>query len=265
MNEPHASHFASIDLRAVGRLFAILYRRGPAWIPGKPLLEQALKPHLAYMQNLFDSGRLVFAGPFLDESGGLAFLHASDEAEVAKVRDDDPAVQSGVFIGEVKVWMAVFGTSRDLSAKLDLQLESERNAAVARNLFRAIERRDGEGVMQAYDKAITIHEAPSLPYGGDYDGLRGAFDHAVGYQGAWDPLQENAERELQAEVIAGGDRVVVLWKQRGRNRQSGETFEMAVASVYHMKDGRIVDSRMFHFDAGASRAFLDRATGAITE
>jgi uncharacterized protein len=102
--------------------------------------------------------------------------------------------------------------------------------------------------------------APSLPYGGDYEGLRGAFGHATGYRSAWDPLQGNAERELGAEIITDSDRVVVLWDQKGRNPISGEVFEMPVVSVYRMKDGRIIDSRMFHFDVAASRAFLDRGT-----
>jgi hypothetical protein len=62
------------------------------------------------------------------------------------------------------------------------------------------------------------------------------------------------------EIVAGPDCVVVLWSQKGRNPVSAEVFEMPVASVYRMKDGCIVDLRMFHFDAAASRDFLDRAT-----
>jgi hypothetical protein len=30
-------------------------------------------------------------------------------------------------------------------------------------------------------------------------------------------------------------------------------------SVYHMKDGRVVDARMFHFDTAAVIGFLERA------
>jgi ketosteroid isomerase-like protein len=64
---------------------------------------------------------------------------------------------------------------------------------------------------------------------------------------------------MEAQILADADRVVVLWSLRGRKAANGETFEMPVASVYHMKDGRVFDSRMFHFDAVASRDFLQNA------
>lgn len=250
---------ASNSAMAAEPIFAILYRPGPAWIPGRPLREQALATHLAYMEDLFKAGRLVFAGPFLDDSGGAAFVRAAEAAAAEAIRDSDPAVLAGVFMAEVRPWMSMFDISREFRAKLRRQGESDRNAAIVHGLFKAVEQRNGEGVARAYDEAIIIHEAPSLPYGGDYQGLRGAFGHATGYRSAWDPLQGDAERELDAEIIADPDRVVVLWEQKGRNPVSGEIFAMPVASVYRMKDGRIVDSRMYHFDVAASRAFLDRA------
>lgn len=241
-------------------MFAIVYRPGPAWISGKPVREQALSPHLAYMQNLFGRGVLAFAGPFLDDSGGAAFVRAADEGAAVAIRDGDPAVQSGVFVGEVKPWMPVFDTSRDLAAKLDRQAEAEKNAKTVRDLFKAVEQREREGVLRAYNETVAIHEAPSLPYGGSYKGLRGALSHAMGYRAAWDPVQGDAERQLGAEIVAAPDCVVVLWSQKGRNPVSAEVFDMPVASVYRIEDARIVDLRMFHFDAAASRDFLDRAT-----
>jgi uncharacterized protein len=264
MTDPTLSSSAFADKMSAEPMFELVYRPGSAWIPGRPMREQALAPHFAYMQGLFGAGILVFAGPFLDDSGAAAFVRAFDGAAAAAIRDGDPAVQSGVFTAEVKPWMIMFDASRDLRAELDQEAEAERNAAIVRDLFKAVEQRDREGVMRAYDPAISIHEAPSLPYGGNYKGFQGAFDHAIGYRRAWDRLQGNAERELGAEIIADPDHVVVLWSQKGRNPADGEAFEMPVASVYRMKEGRIVDSRMFHFDAAASRDFLHRATGAVT-
>jgi uncharacterized protein YciI/ketosteroid isomerase-like protein len=261
MTESSLSPSACADRMIAEPMFAIVYRPGPAWISGKSMREQALSPHLAYMQSLFGTGALAFAGPFLDDSGGAAFVRAADEAAAVAIRDGDPAVQSGVFVGEVKPWMSVFDTSRELAAKPDQQAQAERNAKTVRDLFKAVEKREREGVLRAYDEAIAIHEAPSLPYGGSYRGFRGAFAHATDYRAAWDPVQGDAERQLGAEIVAGPDCVVVLWCQKGRNPVNAEAFEMPVASVYRMKDGRIVDSRMFHFDAAASRDFLDRATG----
>ena len=72
MNEFIIPASASNDGMAAEPTFAIVYRPGPAWIPGRPLREQALASHLSYMQALFRTGSLVFAGPFLDDSGGAA-------------------------------------------------------------------------------------------------------------------------------------------------------------------------------------------------
>jgi uncharacterized protein len=54
---------------------------------------------------------------------------------------------------------------------------------------RAVEERDLEGVLAAYDSEVEIHEADSLPYGGVYRGHEGAVQHAAGYLQAWDAHQ----------------------------------------------------------------------------
>ena len=54
--------------------------------------EQALSPHLAYMQSLFGTGALAFAGPFLDDSGGAAFVRAV--AKIAKAKKINPALMA---------------------------------------------------------------------------------------------------------------------------------------------------------------------------
>jgi hypothetical protein len=40
-------------------IFALCYRPGPAWLPGKPVYEQPLKQHRAYMRSLHDAGTIV--------------------------------------------------------------------------------------------------------------------------------------------------------------------------------------------------------------
>ena len=124
----------------------------------------------------------------------------------------------------------------------ELRGEAERNAQIVRNLFEAVQRRDRDGVLSAYDPGIAIHEAPNLPYGGDYRGHQGGFEHEMGYRAAWDAVQSDAERALDAEILA--DRVVVLWTQKGRTPSTRESFSTHVVSVYRPRDAHIVDSRM---------------------
>lgn len=137
------------------------------------------------------------------------------------------------------------------------------NVAAVRRLFAAVERRDLDGVLAAYAPDVVIQEAESLPYGGRYRGLAGAEQHAFAYEAAWAPMQPPGVRRLDPEVLVAGDRVVVLWRQRGENPHSGETFDAPAVSVYRMRDGLVADSRMFQHDAAAVARFLaDRGSSA---
>ena len=46
------------------------------------------------------------------------------------------------------------------------------NADAARRLFEAVENRNPQGVAAIYHENIVIHEAPSLPYGGEFLDMR---------------------------------------------------------------------------------------------
>lgn len=106
-----------------------------------------------------------------------------------------------------------------------------------------------------YDPEVVIHEAPSLPYGGDYDGPDAVARHAQAFQAAWDGLQPDGERAMEPQFFAGGDQVIVVWRLQAKNA-SGETFNMPAMSIYRLKDKRVLESRMFTFDSKAVSDFL---------
>jgi ketosteroid isomerase-like protein len=129
--------------------------------------------------------------------------------------------------------------------------------AVLRRLFDAVERRDGPAVLACYDPQVSIHEAPSLPYGGDYSGMDGAIRHGLGYRQTWDAHQTGIERRLDPHFVSAGDVAVVLWHQRARHAQTGQEIDLPAVSFYRLNaDGRIVESRMFHFDTVRLLSFL---------
>ncbi len=85
-------------------LYVIHYRPGPAWKAGRPLAEQGLERHGAYMRDLAVRGELLAAGPLSTTEGGLVILRVESlEAATARMQAD-PAVGAGQFIGEVSVW-----------------------------------------------------------------------------------------------------------------------------------------------------------------
>jgi uncharacterized protein len=132
-------------------------------------------------------------------------------------------------------------------------------AAVVLQAFRAVERRDREGLMALYHPEVEFHEAPSLPYGGT---LRGKDEVARsdGWRETWGPLQPTeAERSMDPRVVAAGDReVVVLYRQRALDR-AGERFDAPVLGLYEVRDGKFARAQMFHYDTAAVVDFLKRA------
>jgi uncharacterized protein YciI len=89
---------------AVQSVFVITYKPGPAWQAGMPMNRQALGPHAAYWTRLAREGRAVGAGPFTDMDGGIAVINAANLEDAQAIMAADPAVTSGVFVGEVHGW-----------------------------------------------------------------------------------------------------------------------------------------------------------------
>lgn len=136
---------------------------------------------------------------------------------------------------------------------------STENVEIVRRLFRAVEERDLAGILDAYDPEIVIHEADSLPYGGDHRGPEGARRHAHGFWRTWRFLQSSEETKLGATFLDGGDRVVVLFRHRAHSAD-GKKIDLPVVGVYAVRGGKVVETRMFHFDTVQISEFLNRAS-----
>lgn len=136
---------------------------------------------------------------------------------------------------------------------------STENVETVRRLFRAVEERDLAGVLDAYDPGIVIHEADSLPYGGDHRGPQGAKRYAYRSRRTWRFLQSPEDIKLGATSLDGGDRVVALFRHRARSAD-GKKVDLPVVGLYEVRGGRVVEARMFHFDTAELSQFLGRAS-----
>jgi hypothetical protein len=139
----------------------------------------------------------------------------------------------------------------------EVQYETIRNAEVIRRLFDAVERRDLGAVMESFAPSVVINEPPSLPYGGEYSGPKAVVLHAKGYTSTWDPRQDAAHRLLHPKIIAQGDHVAVVWRQCGRDVESGASIDLPAVSIYRLAEGKVVEARMFHFDTVRLMDFLE--------
>lgn len=107
---------------ALPTLYVIQYKTGPAWLAGKPLSEQPMGPHAAYMRKLFAEGRMLAAGPTVNTEGatpladgGVILLRAASLDEAKAVMAADPAVTAGLFVGEVRTWRVAFSKGEPLA------------------------------------------------------------------------------------------------------------------------------------------------------
>jgi ketosteroid isomerase-like protein len=131
------------------------------------------------------------------------------------------------------------------------------NVDIVRRLFDAVEARDIAPMYEIYDEQVIVREAPSLPYGGEHRGHEGILRHGTGYVEAWNLLQTEEDRNLDPEFFGAGDRVFVLWRQRA-HADDGMELDLPVISEYRLRNGRVVESIMHHFDTAALVGFLGR-------
>ena len=144
-------------------------------------------------------------------------------------------------------------------------MNADTNVRVVLEVFAAIEQRDAARFVAHTHPEITICWPPSLPWN---DGVPGRPDqagsHARSWLEAWTPLQPTAtERQMDPEVIAAADDLVVVrWHQRGRS-PAGLVFDGQVLGLYQVREGRLARAQMFYFDTDAVKRFLDGAAGQL--
>jgi len=94
--------------KTMKKAFLVLYQPGPAWISGISVFEQPLEAHGSYVQKLYRAGKVRFAGPFTDSSGGASLLELEGgETEARAIAENDPAVTAGIFTITIYPWHLV--------------------------------------------------------------------------------------------------------------------------------------------------------------
>ena len=100
---------------APATFYAIIYREGPAWKTGQPMQKQALGEHLRYYRRGLEEGRVFAAGGLLAIDGGLAILRVSNLDEAKAFLAADPAVLTGILVGEAYAWTTPFVSKEPLN------------------------------------------------------------------------------------------------------------------------------------------------------
>jgi len=87
-------------------LFLVFRDPGPAWVPGVPTRQQPLwDEHAAFVDRLYEQGRVFMAGPYADYRRALVIVSARDAVQASALFDDDPWTEAGILVeGEVIEW-----------------------------------------------------------------------------------------------------------------------------------------------------------------
>jgi uncharacterized protein len=94
-------------------LFLVYRKPGPTWVAGVPTREQPLwNEHAAFMDGIFEEGRIVLAGPYGNDGRALVVMDVRDEAEASSLFDEDPWVKAGILLTEKVVPWTIFLDSR---------------------------------------------------------------------------------------------------------------------------------------------------------
>jgi uncharacterized protein YciI len=86
--------------------FVLTHAPGPLWDHAKAFRDQpGISAHVGYMSGQADKRHLPMAGPFLDNSGGMAILDVPTIDDASAIAQADPTVKSGLLIVTVKPWL----------------------------------------------------------------------------------------------------------------------------------------------------------------
>jgi len=94
-------------------LFLVFRNPGPSWVPGLPTRQQPFwDDHAAFVDRIFEQGRIVLAGPYADCSRALIIVRAGSKAEASELFCDDPWVHRGILVESEVIEWTVFLDSR---------------------------------------------------------------------------------------------------------------------------------------------------------
>ncbi|HEY6162740.1 MAG TPA: YciI family protein [Bacteroidia bacterium] len=98
---------------------------GPKPVSGGAALDSLMKGHLKNLRNLLESGKMVLAGPLMEDINlrGICIYNCAPE-EARTLAENDPAVKSGHFAVEVHSW---YGTAA-LTQLMDIHKKMEKKS-----------------------------------------------------------------------------------------------------------------------------------------
>ena len=118
---------------------------------------------------------------------------------------------------------------------------SQENVEIVRTAFDAFSRDDIQAVLRLCDEDVVVTQPPELPgVSPQQRGHSGVLEAFSIWPEQWDDYAIEILR-----IADPGDYVVVTARTGGRGKQSGVQVEMDFSFVFSVRDGKIVELKIF--------------------
>jgi len=108
------------------------------------------------------------------------------------------------------------------------------NAKLVSDAYEAFARRDVATVLALVDPQFEVQQTELLPWGGTYHGLEGLGNFFT-------KLLTHIDSQVELEeFIEAGERVVAIGYTRGQVKATGQNFEVRIAHIWTVKDGKLL-------------------------
>jgi uncharacterized protein len=125
------------------------------------------------------------------------------------------------------------------------------NVDLVAKIYDAFRTRDIPAAMALIAEDVTIEQSTEVPWGGSYRGHEGAMQFFA-------TLGSNIASAVTVDhYVDAGDQVVAVGWTRGTVHANGAAFDVPIAHLWQLRDGRAVAVR-FCIDNPTMRAALDQ-------
>ncbi|MEM9214156.1 MAG: nuclear transport factor 2 family protein [Cyanobacteria bacterium P01_F01_bin.150] len=115
------------------------------------------------------------------------------------------------------------------------------NVDVIKRLYKAFAEGDSDSVCALLDPSVEWIESDGIPYGGIFKGYEAVMNGVFAKIGAeWDNFTAHVDQFIDA-----GDVVVTLGTDSGTYKATGQTMRAPTASIWTLKDGKVVKFRQY--------------------
>ena len=132
------------------------------------------------------------------------------------------------------------------------------NLEIIETIYEAFARRDVPTLLNLISPEIRITQSTALPWGGRYSGYSGLNNFFTS-------LVNHVASVIHIErAVDAGESIVVTGRKKGFVRANGQHFDVSIAHVWRMRNGRVIRFESYIENDSMLEALNGRAARALS-